>query len=359
MGRTAKILVAGAGGAPSEGVIHSLNRAGFETVGMGSEPTDLILSAASRKYWVPYANAPEYKGRLLEILRFEKPDLVHFQNDLEIYHASLLRDEIVETGVKIFMPSHETIDACVHKYKSWQKFKAAGIKVPENILIHNEEDLRRAFDTLGKQQGNIWLRASSIGGGGKGALPTSSFEFAKAWIDHYKGWGDFVAAEMLTKDTVTWLSIWREGELIVAQGRARQGWTHGSRAVSGITGVTKVGVTFSSPELDRIAESTIRAVDPKPHGIYGVDLAYDAEGVPNPTEINISRFFTTILFFTEAGLNMPEIFANLALFGERPRLEKVRSPLKDGLMWLRGMDRAPMLCTEADLNSQIDYGRHS
>jgi carbamoyl-phosphate synthase large subunit len=56
---------------------------------------------------------------------------------------------------------------------------------------------------------------------------------------------------------------------------------------------------------------------------------------------------------------MPEIFANLALFGERPRLEKVRSPLKDGLMWLRGMDRAPMLCTEADLNSQIDYGRHS
>ena len=28
-------------------------------------------------------------------------------------------------------------------------------------------------------------------------------------------------------------------------------------------------------------------------------------GVPNPTEINISRFFTTVRFFTEAGINFP------------------------------------------------------
>jgi carbamoyl-phosphate synthase large subunit len=37
----------------------------------------------------------------------------------------------------------------------------------------------------------------------------------------------------------------------------------------------------------------------------GVDMAYDRNNVPNPNEINISRFFTTVLFFTEAGLNMP------------------------------------------------------
>ena len=38
--------------------------------------------------------------------------------------------------------------------------------------------------------GKIWLRASSIGGGGKGALPTNDFDFAKSWINHYNGWGD-------------------------------------------------------------------------------------------------------------------------------------------------------------------------
>ena len=57
-----KILVAGAGGAPSEGVIYSLLQNPDNTViGMGSEPTDLILSKAERKYCVPYADAPDYK----------------------------------------------------------------------------------------------------------------------------------------------------------------------------------------------------------------------------------------------------------------------------------------------------------
>ena len=53
---------------------------------------------------------------------------------------------------------------------------------------------------------------------------------------------------------------------------------------------------------------SVRAVSAVPHGIFGVDFAYDKDGVPNPTEINISRFFTTVRFFTEAGVNFPEIF---------------------------------------------------
>ena len=50
-----KILVAGAGGAPSEGVINSLIRYNneLEVIGMGSEPTDLALSVSKRKYLIP------------------------------------------------------------------------------------------------------------------------------------------------------------------------------------------------------------------------------------------------------------------------------------------------------------------
>jgi carbamoyl-phosphate synthase large subunit len=350
-----KILIAGAGGAPSEGVIKSLlaSKKNEEIIGMGSEPTDLLLSAAEKKYYIPYANTPEYKSCLLQILEKEKPDLIHFQNDLEIFHASALRDEIHAAGVKTFMPSHEVIDTCVHKYKTYLKLKDAGIKVPENIMIHNEADLKHAFETLGDKNGNIWLRASSIGGGGKGALPTSDFVFAKGWIERYKGWGDFVAAEMLSPDTVTWLSIWHEGNLVVAQTRIRKGWTHGNRTVSGVTGVTKVGQTFSDEMVDKIAIETVKAVSDKPHGIFGVDMAYDFNGIPNPTEINISRFFTTVLFFTEAGLNMPEIFKDLALYNTFPNLEKIINPLPDGLLWLRGMDAKPLLVTNDDFEKNI------
>lgn len=352
-----KILIAGAGGAPSEGVINSIlagNRQ--ETViGMGAEPTDLVLSAAHKKIFAPYADRPEYKAHLLKILNTEKPDLVHFQNDLEIFHASLIREEILATGTKLFMPDHKVIDTCVHKYKSYQAFKAAGIPVPENMMINNEDDLRMAFAELGDENGKIWLRTASIGGGGKGAIPTADFAMAKAWIEHYKGWGDFVAAEMLTPDTVTWLSIWHEGELVVAQSRERRGWTHGSRSISGVTGVTKVGVTCDKLDVDRIAIDAIKAVTNKPHGIFGVDMAYDKSGMPNPTEINISRFFTTVLFFTSAGLNMPEIFKDIALYGEIPKFKKRINPLPTGLLWLRGMDVVPRLMTETSISQEIKF----
>ena len=350
-----KILISGAGGAPSEGVINSLLRSQkAETVmGMGSEPSDLVLSQASKKFYMPYADAPQYKERLLHLLKTEKPDLLHFQNDLEIYHASLMRDEILATGTKLFMPEHEVIDTCVHKYKSYLAFKAAGVPVPRNLMINNEENLREAFATLADDTGKIWLRASSIGGGGKGAIPTSDYALAKAWIDHYKGWGDFVAAEMLTPNTVTWLSIWHEGELVVAQSRERRGWTHGNRSISGVTGVTKVGVTCDNALVTQAAIDSIMAVSDRPHGIFGVDMAYDKRGMPNPTEINISRFFTTVLFFTEAGLNMPEIFKDIALYGELPQLEKNINPLPTDLMWMRGMDVVPRLMTADNINSEI------
>jgi carbamoyl-phosphate synthase large subunit len=220
-------------------------------------------------------------------------------------------------------------------------------------MINNTDDLNKAFANLADKNGRIWLRASSIGGGGKGALPTNDFEFAKRWINRFNGWGDFIAAELLTPDTVTWLAIYFEGELVVAQTRIRKGWTHGNRTLSGVTGVTKIGQTFSDEKVDKIAQEAIFAVDKKPHGIYGVDMAYDTEGIPNPTEINISRFFTTILFFTIAGLNMTEIFKNIALYNEFPNLTKKINPLPNGLLWLRGMDTKPRLITEFEIESEI------
>ena len=351
----AKILVGGAGGAPSEGVIKSLllSPDHEEVIGMGCEPSDLALSAAKRKYVVPRADRPEYREKLLKLLEAERPDMLHFQNDLEIYHASLLRDDIAGAGTKLFMPDHKVIETCVSKYKSWQAFKKAGITVPENIFINSEDDLKRAFRELGDSEGRIWLRAESMGGGGMGSIPTNDYNMAKAWIDRYDGWGSFIAAEMLASQTVTFLSIWYEGELITAQTRKRTGWIHGNRSASGVTGVTKVGTTCSDDLVTDISIKTVKAVDPRPHGIFGVDMTYDKNGVPNPTEINISRVFTTVLFFTRAGLNMPVIYKDLALYGKKPELEKKINPLPDGLIWLRGMDTEPVLSTMEEVNASL------
>ena len=339
-----RILIGGAGGAPSEGVIHSLKKnPNFEVIGIGADSSDLVNSMAKLKRLVPYAAEKNYFEELRRAIIDLKPNFLHFQNDSEIFVISKLRELFDHNDVKYFLPSHDVVNTCVHKYLSYLAFVKSGLKVPRNILIRNEKDLKYSFKTLSNMDGKIWLRSSKIGGGGKGSVATNNFDFAKSWIQENKGWGTFLGAQMLTNKTVTWQSLWREGQLIVAQTRVRQGWIHGDRTISGVTGVTKVGMTFSDTTVDEIAIKAIKAVDLKPNGLYGVDMAYDDEGIPNPTEINIGRFFTTIRFFTEAGLNMPELYVQIAM-GIKPTLpQKKINPLPNGLLWIRGMDREPKL----------------
>lgn len=350
-----KIVLTGAGSAQGNGVINSLLLAGDgeEIIGLGSEPTDLIMCKAHKKYLMPHSRDEKYKAALLQVLAAEKPDMIHFQHDLELSIALGFRDKIEKAGVKMLVPDYDTIETCVHKYKSWQKFKQAGIKVPENLIIKTPDDLKRAFSELGDKDGTIWLRSMSIGGGGKGALPTNNFKEASEWIERCEGWGDFIAAELLTKDTITWLSIWQNGELIVAQTRRRKGWAHSALSPSGVTGVTKISETCSEAAADEVGMHSVRAVSAVPNGIYGVDMTYDKSGVPNPTEINISRFFTTIQFFTEAGLNMPKILKDIVLYGKKPVLTKKLNPLPDGLLWLRAMDCAPLLITQEQIEKTL------
>jgi carbamoyl-phosphate synthase large subunit len=353
----ARIVITGAGSAQANGVINCLLMAddGDEIIGLGSDPADLMMCRAHRRYLMPHSRDSRYQQAMMQLLSIEKPDMIHFQHDAELWSAMRFRDKIEAAGVGMLVPDAETIDTCVHKYKSWLKFRAAGIKVPENMVLCRPEDLRQAFRTMGDATGTVWLRAMSIGGGGKGALATNDFDEGVKWIERSSGWGDFLAAELLTKDTVTWQSIWHKGQLVVAQSRRRKGWAHSALSPSGVTGVTKVGETCSDPVVDRIAAEAVKAVSAVPHGIYGVDMTYDRAGIPNPTEINISRFFTTIQFFAEAGLNMPKILKDLVLHDRLPRLDRIVNPLPDGLLWLRAMDCPPMLTTQEQIDRTLSH----
>jgi carbamoyl-phosphate synthase large subunit len=205
--------------------------------------------------------------------------------------------------------------------------------------IKTQEDVHRAFKTLGK---TIWLRLKE-GGGGAGSAPVSDIKFANIWINHFHGWGKFIASEMLSPDSITWSSIWENGKLVVAQSRKRLYWLYSNRTLSGVTGITGAALTVRDRIVDRLAQRAIRAIDPKPHGIFSVDMTYDFIGHLRLTEINIGRFFTTIHFFTEAGLNMPDIFVRLAFGQKIPTFKHNINPLPSGLIWVRGMDTAPVL----------------
>jgi hypothetical protein len=350
----ARIQIGGAGGAPSNNVIRSLRESGRgdHLIGQSSAVADLFLADCDEIYAVPPALAPEYPEALLALLARTRPDLLHAQNDFEVRAISRLRESIAALGIRLLLPDASTVETCVDKFRSYEVWAKAGIPVPETRLLRTPADLERALDDLGP---TVWLRATE-GGGGSGALPTDSRELAHAWLERNDGWGRFTAARMLTPDSVTWQSIWYEGELVVAQTRRRLGWAFSSRAPAGVTGVTHVAVTASDAAIDDVAERAIRSIDPAPHGLFGVDMTLDGDGNPNLTEINIGRFFTTIYFFTRAGLNMPLIYRDLALEGRHPRLERKLNPLPPDKVWIRGMDVEPRLVDFEQLSALQEGG---
>jgi carbamoyl-phosphate synthase large subunit len=346
----ARIQIGGAGGAPSNNVIRSLREADAHSdvlIGMSSFPPDLFLADVDERYSVPPAASSSYPAALLTLIESCRPDFLHVQNDIEVLAVSRLRDEIERRNVRLMLPSPATIELCVDKARSCLVWRENNVPTPRTLQLNSPTDLEFAFAELGP---TIWIRAN-VGGGGRGALPTSDHDFARGWIDRFEGWGNFSAAELLTDRSFAWLSIWYRGDLIVAQGRSRLAWRFGDRALSGVTGVTAVGETASLAEADRLALRAIAAVDDAPHGIFGVDMAYAEDNSLRVTEINIGRFFTTVYFFTAAGLNMPRIYRDLALEGKRPELERVLNPLPDGLVWIRGMDVQPVLVTAQELAS--------
>jgi len=296
---------------------------------------------------VPGAEDPAYEGAMLELLETTRPDLLLVQHDFEVRAVSRMRERIVERGVAVPLPASETVEVCVDKHRSYEAWSAAGLPVPETMLLRTPHDLQAAIARLGPE---VWLRAIE-GGGGSGAIATSSLDFGSAWIERFDGWGSFTAARMLGRDSITWQSLWWEGELIVAQTRRRYEWAFANRAPAGVTGVTRVAATVADAEIDELARASVLAIDDAPHGVFGVDMTYGRDGVPNLTEINIGRFFTTIYFFAKAGLNMPVILRDLALDGVRPELERTLNPLPSGLVWIRGMDVAPVLTTLDELDA--------
>lgn len=348
-----RILVTGAGGSPSVNFTRSLRQSKeeYHIVGTDADKYYLHRAEVDSRYLAPLASDPNYIAFLNYIIDKEKIDFVHAQNDVEVGFLSENREKI---NAKTFFPSKDTVVLLQDKFKSFEKWEAAGIKVPKTVLLDKNTDLEAVLKEF---NGSMWIRAIS-GAGGRGSLPVHDVKTAVNWLDfHEKNGsrtGNFTASELLQPETVTWMSIWKDGELIVAQGRKRLYWELGKVSPSGVSGATGTGLTFSDPELDKIAEAAVRAVDDKPTGLFGVDMAYDQQGVPNPTEINIGRFFTTHQFFTDAGLNMPEIFVKIAFDEAVPQLASKYNPVKNGLLWIRGMDFEPVLTTVEKVELEVE-----
>ena len=338
------VLLTGAGGAAAIGVARCLRMAAADlitTVGCDSDPYLLQRAETDHLALVPRALDPAYIPALNALIAEHGVDFVHAQNDTEV---AVLSEHRAELRARTLLPRHEVVQACQDKWVSYGIWREAGLRVPETFLATGRAAEDQAW--LEVLDGELWLRPRR-GAGGRGALRTWGRDVAVQWLHDHHGWTAYTVAQALTPRSTTWMSLWYEGSLQVAQGRERLTWEGNSE--SGVTGSTGVGLTISDPVVDEIAERAIRAIDPSPHGLYGVDLTYDQAGVPNPTEINIGRCFTSIEFFAALGTlgwNVPFEYVQLGITGLNVRRKPSRNPCEPGWLWIRGMDREPVLVSE-------------
>jgi len=340
------LLVTGAGGPLGCNVTRSLRlcRTPVRLIGTDANPYHRPLALTDRCLAVPRAGDPGYLGRINQIVEEEGVDVVVPTHPVEVRALSAVRDQV---RAKLFLPPHEAILAGQDKWRSWQRFSAAGVPVPLTIKIDAPADVERAFAELGEPP--LWFRGSGVPGAGIGlaALPCRSVEHARFWVDHHDGWGKFMASEYLPGDNLTWLSVWADGTLWGSQTRERLEYVIPHVSPSGITGAPAVCRTVSRPTVRAAGEAAVRAIfdgcDTEPHGIFFVDLKCDAAGTARVIEINSGRFGTTIHFYTAAGFNFPELALQLCL-GQLPDSPR-HDPIAAGTYWLRTLDCGPVLLT--------------
>jgi carbamoyl-phosphate synthase large subunit len=65
--------------------------------------------------------------------------------------------------------------------------------------------------------------------------------------------------------------------------------------------------------------------------------------------MNAGRFGTTHHFYTEAGLNLPVLYAHLALGRPLPFQPKQYNAVPAGKLWIRTLDAGPVLLDESEI----------
>jgi biotin carboxylase len=349
-----RVLVTGAGGPGTVNLCRSLLAMTPQPwiLAVDASAHFLLLALGHERALVPRCDHEEaYLEAIRGLVRDHGIDAILPNNSLEIATLAGARETL---GAVTFLPSNETLATANSKWASYKRWKEAGVPVPTTILLNDEGDIEDAFSVLrASEDERVWVRGAGIPGRGIGvaSLPCRTPAQACQWVDFWKGWGGMIASTFLPGANLTWMGLFDHGELITSQGRERLAYVIPHVSPSGITGAPAISRTIHDPEVNRLGESAVRALDSAYNGVGFVDMTRDEGGAARVTELNAGRFGTTHYFYTAAGANFPAMLLETAL-GQRPEAPQ-RDILPPDLYWIRTLDAGPVLTTGA----AIEQGR--
>jgi len=349
-----RILVTGAGGPASRNFIESLKMNDFDIyiVGIDINKYHLACVDVNKRYLVPSFDSENYIHTINKIIKKENIHLIHAQPDVEVEFIATHKNDI---KANTFLPSIEAIFKCRNKLETYLALRDKKIPVPESYLVKKLDNI----DTIMKKLPTEvkWVRAVK-GAGSRAALPVKTTQQAREWINYWREMKDlesqdFMICEFLPGREFAWQSVWTDGRLVTSMARERLEYLFGNLTVSGQSSSPSIAQSLHYDRLNMIGVGAVKAVDPKPQGIYCVDIKENYDKIPCVTEINAGRFFTTSNFFSHIGSNMPQIYVRLA-FGEDIEPLKLTNSAPSKLYWIRGVDRKPTLLSEDELQKRIE-----
>lgn len=237
------------------------------------------------------------------------------------------------------MPRPEAMSIFLDKTASVEAAGQFG-DFPRTRNVSQPEDIDAAFAALGSP---LWMRCR-VGPGGKGSIIVEDAEEARAWLRYWgrRGWpNSWMLQDFLPGRNLSWNALYRDGELVAVAAMERKSYVLGGQIISGVSGQTGHGVTIDPDECREIADRVIRAIDPSPHGFYGVDLREDGDARPRVTEVN-ARLAGRPLLYTESGVNLA--LAALRCHRGEPIGDAVRAEGGEiGLHIFRQIDIEPLI----------------
>ena len=338
-----RILLTGCGSPASQNVLASLREADEHLYIVGADPNvyHLEWGDLDAAYQSPPADSDDYPQFLRAVIEREGIEFVHGQPDGEVAALSSHRRQL---GAATFLPSHASILRCQDKGVCASIWHEAGLRRDAPELVAAGDNLDVVAEQLGLP---FWIRATR-GAGAAGSCQVDEPRQGETWLDYWSLRGtnwQFIAQEYLPGREFAFQSLWHAGGLVTSAVAERLEFVLPQHSPSGTSASPVVARTVHEPSINEIATQAIRAVDDHPHGIYCIDLRCDAEGTPRPTEVNAGRLFTTSLFFTRLGCNMPLCYVKLGLgefLGDLPAYDAVPADR----YWIRHIDCGSVLRAE-------------
>jgi len=129
------VLVTGVGGGIGQSIIKSLQGSPYTVIGADGESLAAGLYAVTKGYCVPYASAPGYIERLLEICRAENCTIIFPGLDAELSILAREAGRFRQFGIMPVVSSPEVIEICDDKLATYHFLREHGFNAPLTISL--------------------------------------------------------------------------------------------------------------------------------------------------------------------------------------------------------------------------------